>query len=44
MKKLYFEGAPLIRAYGMQNKFILEAEEKITTNQICTNPTIYGQK
>lgn len=37
-------GAPLIRAYGMQNNFILEAEQKITTNQLCTNPTIHGQK
>lgn len=35
-----FSGAPTIRAYGMQEQFICENENRIEENQICNYPEI----
>ncbi|XKL66877.1 hypothetical protein PGB90_010297 [Kerria lacca] len=37
-------GASVIRAYGMQNKFVLESDNRIYTNHICTYPGLHGQR
>lgn len=42
--KNLFSGAPVIRAYEMQNSFIIESEDRIYRNQICTYPSIEAQR
>lgn len=43
-KKNIYIGAPVIRAYEMQNSFIVESEDRIYRNQISTYPSIEAQR
>ena len=37
-------GASTIRAFGMQNHFILDSENKVDQNQICYYPSIVANR
>ena len=39
-----FQGAPVIRAYGEQKRFILESENRVDVNQICYYPSIIANR
>jgi len=44
MPVFLFQGAPVIRAYGEQQRFILESENRVDTNQICYYPSIIANR
>ena len=37
-------GASVIRAYGQQQRFIIESENRVDTNQICYYPSIIANR
>ena len=37
-------GASTIRAFGLQNKFILQSESKVDDNQVCYYPSIIANR
>ena len=39
-----FTGAPTIRAYAVQQRFIHESENKVDFNQVCYFPSIIANR
>jgi hypothetical protein len=39
-----FAGAQTIRAYGVQQRFIHESEDKVDFNQVCYYPSIIANR
>lgn len=41
---VYCTGAQTIRAYGVQDRFILESENRVDHNQMCYYPSIIANR
>lgn len=41
---MYCLGAQIIRAYGVQEQFIHESENKVDFNQVCYFPSIIANR